>query len=159
MEKQVVRTSLSEISPLINGCFDDGLDVVLTVTGNSMQPLLEHNRDQVVLRKPEVGKLKKGDVPLYIRRNGQYVLHRIVAVNDGVYTMLGDAQTAVEKGIKPEQIVAVAKGFYRKNRFIDCNGVIYRQWVGLWWRLRRIRPYLLKAHRVAKKISDGKRPQ
>ncbi|MDD3692467.1 MAG: S24/S26 family peptidase [Oscillospiraceae bacterium] len=159
MEKQVVKTSLEEISPLINGCLDNGLDVILTVTGNSMQPLLEHNRDQVVLQKPEASKLKKGDVPLYIRKNGQYVLHRIVAVNEGVYTMLGDAQTVLEKGIKPEQIVAVAKGFYRKGRFIDCNGAVYRCWVSLWWHLRRIRPYLLKSHRIVKKISDGKRAQ
>ena len=60
--------TLKELSPLINGCLSDGLDVTFTVTGNSMQPLLEHNRDQVVLTKPIIDKIKKRDVPLYIRK-------------------------------------------------------------------------------------------
>ena len=39
--------------------------------------------------------LKVGDVPLYCRRNGKYVLHRVVEANNRVYTMLGDAQNIV----------------------------------------------------------------
>lgn len=156
MDKQVIKISLTEISPLINGCLNDGLDVTFTVTGNSMQPLLQHNRDQVVLTKAEAGELKKGDVPLYIRRSGQYVLHRIVDVQQGVFTMMGDAQTCQEKGILPDQIVAVAKGFYRKGKYIDCQSSGYRRWVSLWWHLRSLRPRLLRAHQLLKRLTDRK---
>ncbi|MDD4414252.1 MAG: S26 family signal peptidase [Oscillospiraceae bacterium] len=159
VEKQIIKTTLSEISPLIIGCFDDGLDVTLTVTGSSMQPLLKHNRDQVVLTKVQADSLKKGDVPLYIRRGGQYVLHRIVDVQQGTYTMLGDAQTNLEKGIKPDQVFAVAKGFYRKGRYINCQGWGYRRWVSLWWHLRRFRPHLLKAHYIFNRIFDREKPE
>lgn len=152
MEKQVLKTSLKELSPLINGCLNDGLDVTFTVTGNSMQPLLTHNRDQVVLKKPVPSEIRRFDVPLYIRKNGQYVLHRIVEVRDDTYTMLGDAQRMPEKGILPEQIVAVAKGFYRKGKYIDCNSRLYRCWAEFWWISRGIRPYLLRAYHVMRRM-------
>lgn len=48
--------------------------------GDSMLPILRQGKDLMVIsRKPE-DRLKKYDVPLYKRDNGQYVLHRILKV-------------------------------------------------------------------------------
>ncbi len=67
--------------------------------GDSMMPLIKQGRDKmVIVRKPE-GRLKKYDVPLYKRDNGQYVLHRIVGVRDNDYVILGDNRWALEYGI------------------------------------------------------------
>ena len=59
--------------------------VSIPVSGNSMCPFL-HPGDQVFLEKPQ-GALKKGDVVLFTRLTGQYVLHRIRKVNpDGSFS-------------------------------------------------------------------------
>ena len=42
----------------------------------------------------------------YRRDDGRYVMHRIYrAEKDGTYTIIGDAQTYPERGIRAEQIV------------------------------------------------------
>ena len=143
MNKTIVRTSLSELSPLITDCLEKDMEIIITVTGNSMQPLLAHNRDQAVLMKADKQNLKKGDVPLYIRKNGQYVFHRIVRRTQGTYTMMGDAQTVREYGIRPEQIVAVAKGFYRNGQYIDCQSKVYRFYAAIWIAIWPLHCFLL----------------
>lgn len=66
-------------------------NVPVTVAGSSMTPFFHHG-DTVYLNLPQK-PLKKGDVVLYVRPTGQYVLHRIIRVNsDGSLIMLGDAQ-------------------------------------------------------------------
>ena len=50
-----------------------------TNVGDSMMPLIKQGRDLLVIEKT-AGKLKKYDIPLYKRDNGQYVLHRILKV-------------------------------------------------------------------------------
>lgn len=176
-ERAEIRLPMTELSPLMESCLAQGQEVVITVTGNSMRPFLSHRRDQVVLAPIEGEALQLGDVPLYRRRNGQYVLHRVVerveadrVVSltgkgkslsrdmDLQYTMLGDAQTEREPGIKPDQILAVAKGFYRRGRFISCASPRYRRCVRLWYRLLPWRRGLLFFHglpgRVARKLKS-----
>ncbi len=68
----------------------------IPVSGSSMTPFL-HNGDTVFLQAPEK-PLKKGDIVLYTRPTGQYVLHRIVRRRaDGSFLVAGDAQTALEQ--------------------------------------------------------------
>ena len=69
--------------------------VTVPVTGGSMTPFL-HNGDTVYLDLPN-SPLKKGDIVLYTRENGRYILHRIKKVNsDGSFIMVGDAQQELE---------------------------------------------------------------
>ena len=71
MKKQV-SLPMSELSPVIEQCIENGSEVIINITGNSMRPFLKDRRDQVVLIKPESEMLKKLDVPLYRRKNGKY---------------------------------------------------------------------------------------
>lgn len=151
-----VRVPMEELSPLLLDCIAQGQEVILTVTGNSMFPFLRHRRDQVVLVKTQGDTLQPGDVPLYRRRSGQYVLHRVVVRDDGVtrqvlgeqgplpsvdaggrlrYTMLGDAQTALEHGIGADQILAKATAFHRKGKVWACDSAAYGRYVRRWHRL------------------------
>lgn len=69
--------------------------VAVPVTGGSMTPFL-HGGDTVYLDLPDT-PLKKGDIVLYTRESGRYILHRIKKVNsDGSFVMVGDAQQALE---------------------------------------------------------------
>ena len=63
-----------------------------------MMPLIKQDRDLLII-EPVHGRLKKYDVPLYKRDNGQYVLHRILKVREQGYVICGDNRWAKEYGI------------------------------------------------------------
>lgn len=91
--------------------------VAVPVAGGSMIPFLHHG-DMVYLDLPRF-PLKRGDILLYTRPNGQYILHRVIRVNgDGSLLMAGDAQTQLEylpdsKGVRGVVTAARHKG--RRN--------------------------------------------
>ena len=77
---------------------------IFTNVGDSMMPLLRQRRDIIHISKVE-GRLKKYDVPLYKRDNGQYVLHRILKVRENDYVICGDNRTGMEEGITDRHII------------------------------------------------------
>ncbi|MBO5911955.1 MAG: S24/S26 family peptidase, partial [Clostridia bacterium] len=87
MKPEFKCVPMEELSPLIVGLIEEGVDVTITVTGNSMRPMLTHRKDTVVLTKCDPLALKRGDLPLYKRDNGQYILHRIIRVHKDTYDM------------------------------------------------------------------------
>ena len=96
--------------------------LVYTNEGDSMFPIIRA-RDLLIIeavREP----LKIGDVPLYKRDSGQYVLHRIVAAKKGKYAMKGDNRTFVEKGVTDRQIIGVLTGIVRNGKTypVDAAG-------------------------------------
>lgn len=90
--------------------------LVYTNVGDSMFPIIREGDLLVIeaIREP----LKVGDVPLYKRDSGQYVMHRIVGIRNGKYMMKGDNRTFVEKGITDKHIIGVLTGIVR-------NGITY----------------------------------
>lgn len=100
--------------------------------GDSMMPLIKQGRDKmVIVRKPE-GRLRKYDVPLYKRDNGQYVLHRIVGVRDNDYVILGDNRWALEYGITDRHIIGVLSAVIRDGKSVSVTSKQYLRYVQLW---------------------------
>lgn len=87
----------------------------LTISGNSMSPFLVHGRDTVYLSRI-TRPLQRGDVVLYRRTNGDYILHRIHSVQGDSFTMIGDAHYGLEAGIQRQQILAVMTSARRKGK-------------------------------------------
>lgn len=87
----------------------------LIISGNSMAPFLIHGRDTVYLSRLE-RPVRRGDVLLYQRTGGAYILHRVYAVKDDSYTMVGDGQVQLEPGIRREQVIAVMTSAIRKGK-------------------------------------------
>ena len=141
-QKPVKKADADKVLSMIAPLIESGKTVKLTVTGYSMYPLVSSRRDAVLLEKCE--KLKVGDVPLFQRPDGTYILHRIVGKKNGAFCLLGDYETNIEYPVYPEQVIAVAKGFYRKDRFISCESFGYRAYSLVWRLLRPIRPVLLR---------------
>ena len=82
-----------------------------------------------VLSKPK-GRLHLFDLPLYRRKDGSYVLHRVVNFgSDGSYTMCGDNQFAVEKGITDDDVIGVVTAFYRKGKPYTVDSMKYRAYL------------------------------
>ena len=64
--------------------------LVRTNVGVSMLPLLRQGRDLFIVEKRGPDRMRVGDVVLYRRPPDHYVLHRIVAVRENDYVILGD---------------------------------------------------------------------
>lgn len=142
-----MRVNLSELLPIIEEQLAVGKEVCFSPKGISMLPLLVPERDSVILRSPPE-KLKKYDLPLYRRENGQFVLHRVVKVKkDGSYVMCGDNQFSRESGIKQSQIIGIVTSFYRNDRHIKSNNLLYKLYC-----ICRVNEQ--KIHRLAVKIKQ-----
>ena len=88
--------------------------LVYTNEGDSMIPVIREG-NLLVIEAVKV-PLKVGDIPLYKRDSGQYVLHRIVGIKKGKYSMKGDNRTFVEKGITDKHIIGVLTGIVRNGK-------------------------------------------
>ena len=142
---------MAALSPLIEEILQSGGTVELTVTGSSMWPMLLHRVSRV--RLAPVEELRKGDLPLYRRRNGTYVLHRIAAVEaDGSYTCCGDNQWHLERGLQREQMVAVVTDFCRKDRWMSGNAGIYRMYCRVWLAIRPLRRLIFGGFKRIKRM-------
>ena len=146
---------LDELMPLIRERLAAGESVRFSPHGTSMLPLLKDGRDQVIL-SPLPDKLKKYDLPLYQRENGQYVLHRIVKVRDD-YTCMGDNQFVPEKGIRHDQMIAVVTHFVRKGKEYPTESFRYKAYCRVWCAARPVRHFFLRIRsvlvRIKRKIS------
>ena len=82
--------------------------------GDSMIPVIREGNLLVI--EAVKAPLKVGDIPLYKRDSGQYVLHRIVGIKKGKYSMKGDNRTLVEKGITDKHIIGVLTAIVRNGK-------------------------------------------
>ena len=114
MEKMVKSVDTAQLLESYRELLKAADNLPLRVSGNSMAPFLEHGRDTVYLSRVS-RPLKVGDIVLYQRKNGAYVLHRICRLEGDAYCMVGDAQTMLEHGIQREQVFALVRWAQRKG--------------------------------------------
>lgn len=127
------------------GVLEETDTVPLVISGNSMSPFLVHRRDTVYLSKI-TGPLKRGDMILYRRRNGAYILHRICAVENGTYCLVGDAQTMIEGGIRRDQVLAIVTAVRRKGKLLQKGSFWWDFFEKVWLRLIPYRPRLVRIY-------------
>ncbi|MBO5136164.1 MAG: S24/S26 family peptidase [Clostridia bacterium] len=132
--KNSKRVSLEELFPVMLEQLESGKKITFRPRGTSMLPLLREGKDGIVLEKSK-GNHRKNDIVFYRRKNGQFVLHRIVYTKDG-YVISGDHQLFFEYGITDDEIIGVATGFYRGEKYYSVNNIFYRIYVFL-IRIRR----------------------
>ncbi len=141
------NVAMAELYPVLAEALRWGGHVTLTATGVSMMPMLRHMRDTVTLR-PARGDARVGDVALYRRENGQFVLHRIVDVEEnGDYVFCGDNQFTRERFVSPRQVIALMASFSRRGHVYRCDSFLYRTYVFLLPLLRFARRVVLAARR------------
>ena len=157
MNKSSSRSvSIQELGPVIAQTVNAGDTAELTVTGRSMLPLLLDRVSRVKLKA--ITEPKRGDMVLYRRDSGTYVLHRLIRCEpDGRYTMCGDGQTRPEPGLRRSQMIAVVESFARRDRWCSCENKLYK----LWWHIhvadRRARSFITRAVGFIKRKLTGRR--
>ncbi|MBQ8747705.1 MAG: S24/S26 family peptidase [Clostridia bacterium] len=132
---------MSSLSPVLQEILAAGTSVEITVSGNSMYPMLKHQISRV--RLSAAADLRIGDLPLYRRENGAYVLHRIVGRKNGSYICCGDNQWHLERDIRREQMIAVVTDYCRDGKWRSCAARSYRLYARFWIAIRPFRRILI----------------
>ena len=102
---------------------EQGKEVRMVISGSSMAPFLIHGRDSIFFRTPE-RELRKGDIVVYERPGGQFVVHRICGVHGESYDLIGDGQTEIEHNVRREQIFARVTQVERKGKRLAPGSLI-----------------------------------
>lgn len=147
--------SLSDIYDVMTEMLDSGGTVNFNPNGTSMLPTISNHGDRVVIKKMN-RRLKKYELPLYRRSDGQFVLHRVVRVYENSYGMCGDNQWNIEKGITDSNIVGVVIQINHKGKIIDVNNKFYRLYVFLWVNAMPLRYLVFGGINKVKRIVRGK---
>lgn len=150
MDPKLKILSPDQLMPLLPQLLEDVEAVPLVISGNSMSPFLVHSRDTVFLSKLSAPP-KRGDMILYRRFGGAYVLHRVFRTDGGVCTMLGDAQTAPEPGIRAEQCIAAVTAVRRKGKLLKKGNFTWWFYEKIWLLLRPLRPRILRLFSLLKR--------
>lgn len=126
-------------------------ECIFSPVGSSMLPLIREGLDTVKLIKP-VAPIKKYDVILYLRKDGHYVLHRVVDIRDNGLSLLGDNQWNIETDIQPNQVIAILAGVYRREKYMSVQSFRYRLYVCRRSATKPIRKLIYICKKVLKKF-------
>lgn len=128
--------------------------VIHTNKGTSMMPLLRENRDLMVIGQKRAGVLHKYDAVLFIRPNGEYVMHRILRIDPDGYWIVEDNCISGEK-VKEEQIVGVLTEIVRDGKTIKVTDRGYQIFVRVWVALFPLRSLSLRAVEQIKSVAGA----
>ena len=117
--------------------------LVFTNKGVSMMPLLRQDRDLMVLERRPEGRLKKYDAVLFKRKDGTYVLHRILKVREKDYLICGDNCYQME-AVEDAQILGILTAVIRDGKRISVTNRGYLLYVHLWCDGYPVRAFLLR---------------
>ncbi len=128
----------------------EGKTVTYFTVGVSMRPLLIERETNVMIAPLKAAS--KGDILLYIRKNGTNVLHRCIKQDNSFYYMRGDNTYGLEC-IKKEQAIGIVTHIYRKGKTFDVKGSkSYKAYVVLWHLLYPFRWFLFKLKAVVGRL-------
>ena len=124
--KNVQDMPLEELWPLIEEVFAAGGRFRLFPRGTSMLPLIHPNVDSVLIETPQ--NITRYDILLYRRKNGQFVLHRLMKIEEDSLTMCGDNQYYLEKGIARDAVLARVCGIYFGEQYLPIDAPRLRRY-------------------------------
>ena len=120
--------------------------VTFVVRGFSMRPFLDNGRDKVILVPPRVPEV--GDVVLAEVAEKRYALHRVIKIEDGIYTMRGDGNPLwMKERFTEENIVGVADAFIINGKTVPTAGSRWRNCSRFWKLMTPMRRILLAIYR------------
>ena len=150
-EKQLREIDTAEYLKALCSLLSKGEGVSVVVTGSSMAPFLISNKSWVYLEEPE-HKLSVGDIALYVRSNGDFILHRVYKVDGDDLFFVGDAQSVVEGPVPYGCVKGVVTKYKRKRKWKDTSTLIWKFYSKIWIRNIKFRPFSMKLYFVFNKI-------
>lgn len=124
--------------------------VTFVVRGYSMRPFLDDRRDKVILIPPCTPDI--GDIVLARVGEKSYAIHRVIKIENGIYTMQGDGNPLYMKEEFTEaDIIGVAQAFIRKGKTVTTDSLQWRAYSFIWKALKPFRRIILGVHRRVKR--------
>ena len=121
--KKEFDVTFAGVYSLVEGEIRAGHSFVFTPNGVSMLPTIVGGKDVATL-SPLSGDPKKNDIVFYRRDNGGFVLHRVVRrPKNGVFTLCGDNQSFLEKGVRRDQLLARLTSLSRDGKKIPLRSL------------------------------------
>ncbi len=139
---------MSEMVEMIKEVVSTDGEFRLYPRGTSMLPLIVEGKDSVILTKPSL--LCVGDIVLYKRENGQYVLHRIVKMKGDDLFLCGDNQTDIETGVTTNDVLAKVVAVYKGDTRYEGNNADISNYLLKLKLKRTFKPTLMRIKRVTK---------
>lgn len=125
-------------------------NIPVTVAGTSMCPFL--HPDDVVFLGPLTKPAAPGDIVLFTRPDGRYVLHRIIGCSaDGSYQLLGDNQIRTERVSEAGFIHAIVTCAKIRGRMITPKHI-------RWWFFRTVWRKIIPLRVWCGRLSGHKTP-
>ena len=121
--------------------------------GVSMKPLIRQEKDHFLILPKTDARCRRFDVVLYRRKNGDYVLHRVMKVREKDYGIRGDNTYKMEYGVTDDQILGVMSAFSRNGGpWISVDDWRCRVYVRIWSAIYPLRWTYVKARRLAARL-------
>ena len=114
-----------------------GKSVKFNVVGNSMLPFLK-DADQVVVKQPQIVKLKIGDI-LLANHKGQYILHRLIKIHNDQYYLAGDGNLDQLEKVNVKDVLAVVMKGFREGEELRINTKVSKTLGLVWYYFRPLR--------------------
>lgn len=128
--------------------------VRFAVRGRSMRPMLEHERDSVVLEQQALADYQRGDVVLALTTTGYWVLHRIVhCEGDTACVLQGDGNVGLQERCLRQDILGRVVQFTRKSHTYAVEHWLWRLYKCLWMHTVFLRRPLLLAYELRTRAS------
>ena len=117
-----IKVRLDSIYDVMEEMLSLGKEVTFTTNGDSMLPLLLSGESVTLKRFP---KYKKGDVVLFRKKDGGFVLHRIIKTNGNVVFTQGDALLGRDEPFDKDAIIGKAIEFLKKDKTVKIQSFSY----------------------------------
>jgi hypothetical protein len=89
-----------------------------------------------------------GDVVLAAIGERVYALHRVIKIEDGIYTMRGDGNPlSMKEQFRQADIIGIAQAFIRKGKVVSTAGFKWQAYSFAWKMLTPFRRILLAIYR------------
>lgn len=130
---------------------EQGREVPLNISGSSMSPFLIHQRDAVMLSRI-TSPPQKGDIVLFCREDGSFVVHRVRKVCEKGYYMIGDGQTGSEGPVPVDRLRAIVTKVRRKGDWMGSNSLMWRFFASVWLQVIPLRRLFVRLWQIIERI-------
>ena len=134
----IVKTQvivMEEIRELIS----KGNTVTIRAKGNSMNPFIEHLRDEITLGPWKDEDIRKGCVALVKDNKGNYLVHRIIRREKETVTLIGDGNVGLYETAETDNIIGIMYSVTRKGKVWSTGSKVWKLYSWLWMFLLPVR--------------------
>ena len=129
------------------------LAVRIRLDGNSMYPLIRRMQDYITIH-PVDRRIIKGDIVLFKRADGRYVVHRVRKTKGHAVLTMGDNCSCPDIEITADSVLGYITRIERGEHIINADTPLMRSLGLIWLILLPLRKLYSKIKKTIKKSGD-----